>query len=43
MTNSYILGEDDSHYASTWIVPGESDTYLNTLNDELTARNWGLA
>ena len=42
-TKSYILGEDDSHYAQTWIVPGESDTYLNTLNDELTARNWGLA
>ena len=42
-TKSYILGEDDSHYAANWIVPGESDTYLNTLNDELTTRNWGLA
>ena len=42
-TKSYILGEDESHYAQTWIVPGESDTYINTLNDELTTRNWGLA
>ena len=42
-TKSYILGTDGSHYSSNWIVPGESDTYLNTLNDELTARNWGLA
>ena len=42
-TKSYILGTDESAYASTWIVPLESDTYLNTLNDELTARNWGLA
>ena len=40
---SYVLGTDISQYAATWIVPGESDTYLTTLNTELTTRKWGLA
>ena len=38
-TKSYILGE----YAQSWTVPGESETYYISLNDELTNRNWGLA
>ena len=38
-TKSYILGE----YAQSWTVPGESETYYVSLNNELTNRNWGLA
>lgn len=42
-TKSYILGTDESAYSSTWIVPGEDKTYLESLNEELANRNWGLA
>ena len=38
-TKSYILGE----YAQSWTVPGESETYYVSLNNELTNTNWGLA